>query len=55
MAIPEPPEEPQGLWACLKKITSQDELAGALAQEASLAALLLTYLAFARAVRTVRR
>ncbi len=53
--LPEPPEEPAGLWACLKEITSQAEEAGALTQEAGQAALLLTYLAFARAVRTVRR
>ena len=52
--LPEPPEEPAELWACLKEITSQAEEAGALTQEAGLAALLLTYLAFARAVRTVR-
>ena len=54
-SLPAPPEEPGGLWECLKRVTGAMESEGAITAEGCVAALALSYLALARAVRAVCR
>ena len=51
-SLPSPPEEPGGLWACLKQVTQQTEREGTITPEGTAAAYALYYLAIARAVPT---
>ena len=53
--LPSPPAEPEGLWACLKAVTSQAEREGVLTAQGHVAACWLYYLARAQAVCKVRR